>query len=95
MGVCLCLDVDMKAISTAQTIPVSSGTQKPFGRLPRTPRHSGDVDSSSVDTAESFRTAEMRAATVAASVTPVCWMTSWRKAPVRPEIWRRKLLIGW
>ena len=55
----------MKAVSVAQTIPLSSGAQKPGVRSPRTPRKSGLAASAGGVTAASFRMASQRCPTVA------------------------------
>ena len=64
--------------STAQTMPCSSGVQKPLGSWPRTPRHSTAWDSSSLETAASLRIAAMTCVTVAASVRRGCCSISRR-----------------
>ena len=51
------LDVDIKAVSTAATMPCSSAIQNLRGSSPRTPRQSVDMASTGVATAASFRMA--------------------------------------
>ena len=62
IGVCRLRLVDMKAWSTAHTMPFSSASKKCFGSSPRTPRHSGTCASSGVATAATLRIAEQRCA---------------------------------
>ena len=84
----------MKAMSTAQTIPCSSGIQKPRANSPRTPRHSGLVASSGVATAASLRIARQMCPTVAAKVRLGLWATLRRNSPERLATSRKKALIG-
>ena len=96
MGVRSLREVDMKPMSTAQTMSSTrSGSQKVRGRIPRTPRKTTCFDSSAVATAASLRMARQMCPMVAAKVRDG-WRTMWtRSSSLSFEMLRRKSLIGW